>query len=218
MALKGTSTLVTWRCESDSPDGFVKLPITGGTMKELHAYIRRGKVKKAKRLLIEFLRSRPRGLLWIPVRSFQCDNRGMTRDMHETLKGDTYRIIAFQYNRLSNFTLLRSPPEGGLRMKLTLVGGLMLAGSAKTIRFDVTVIREGTDRFRIKGQADLKMSEFGITPPTALMDLIQVHDPVSIDLNLQARAISDRKSVRPFVRRSLSTYESFLRKTTPESN
>lgn len=222
VSLKGTATLSSWSCLSKSPDGFTKIPLSQSRLTSIQETLKTS-IARAKKRMSKSLHERPRGLLWIPVRSFRCDNQKMTRDMHQALKGNQYKIILFRYHRLKNVEILQLPSgDTPFKINLTLTGGLALAGQAKTVTLEVHVTQQTPETFKLTGTFDIRMSEFDIEPPTALMGLIQAHDNVTVQFSIQARKITHTENIEPFVRKSLADYAQLLKSTaggtTPASS
>lgn len=117
----------------------------------------------------------------IPVRSFDCGRKAMNEDMYESLRADSMPNITYLFYSIDR--VLESDSNG--TFQLGTVGGLSLAGEAKTMEFPVTVQREGPLTFGVKGSIDMKMTDFGIEPPTALLGLIKAYDDIKIRFRLQ---------------------------------
>jgi polyisoprenoid-binding protein YceI len=86
----------------------------------------------------------------------------------EILAADDHEKISFSSNRINRISSSR----------FQLQGTLNLRGRANPVLFEVVVIQNGKDRLEIDGTAQLRMSDYGIDPPTALFGLIGTKDEV----------------------------------------
>lgn len=69
----------------------------------------------------------------------------------------------------------------------TLSGNLTVAGTTRGVKIPVTVTKSG-DAYVIKGNTRIKMSAFGITPPSFMMGTIKTGDDITITFNVTTTA------------------------------
>lgn len=119
--------------------------------------------------------------LTAPVRSFDCGNERMNRDMYDALKASSHPEIEFVLKRVD---VLEGGNTGEDGYMLRVNGFLTLAGEERNITFDIrgAVLPDG--RLHAEGALDLRMSDFGITPPTALLGLVRAHDQITVRFDL----------------------------------
>ncbi|WP_379964753.1 YceI family protein [Epilithonimonas sp. UC225_85] len=67
----------------------------------------------------------------------------------------------------------------------TITGNLTISNVTRTVKIPVTVTKNGAS-YIIKGNTKIKMSAFGIKPPTFMMGTIKTGDDLSIDININA--------------------------------
>lgn len=104
----------------------------------------------------------------VPVAALQSDRDEFTADMHVALKADVHRDIVF--------TLARMEKKPGGVMAF---GTLQVAGVEKDIVLPlVTTLRDG--KLLVMGSVDLLMTDFGITPPTAMMGVLKTDPKITI--------------------------------------
>jgi polyisoprenoid-binding protein YceI len=84
------------------------------------------------------------------------------------LAADNYEKITFSSSRINRISSTRFQLEGSLNLR----------GHAKPVLFEVVVIQNGKDRLEVDGTARLRMSDYGIDRPTALLGLIGTKDEV----------------------------------------
>lgn len=211
VVLEGSSTLTDWSCESSDFEGFLSLPLRTEAVPEIRKNIKTGSARELRKNVTTSLLARPRGLLWIPVRSFECDNERMTRDMQQALKANDHPYIIFQYNRLHDVNFPEGSTADSVSLDLALSGGLAMAGSANGVELRTTV-REHRDRtVELSGTFTVRMTDFDVTPPTALMGLIEVHDRVTVKYNLSVRPTDDRGQAREIIKDKIREYGNLLR-------
>jgi hypothetical protein len=127
-----------------------------------------------------------RAQLTVPVRSLRCGNRVMERDLYRTVQAHNHPVMTF---RLYTYEFLS--PSSGNAFTVRTVGALGLAGREQVIRVDARVERLPGGLLRLRGRKALRMTDFGIEPPSAMFGLIQAHDELAVrfDLVFDPRAI-----------------------------
>lgn len=104
----------------------------------------------------------------VPIAALTSERDEFTADMHVALKAAQYPEIVFSLTRLE-----RKP--GGANA----FGVLRVAGVEKAIVLPlVTTLRHG--QMLVLGQVQLDMTDFGITPPTAMMGVLKTDPKVTI--------------------------------------
>jgi polyisoprenoid-binding protein YceI len=119
--------------------------------------------------------------LAIPVKDLDCGRRRMNSDLQDALQADKHPEI--------RFSLIDVKPEKevepGLH-RLRVTGTLTMAGAQRRITFIATGRQDGSGRLAGTGSVDLKMTDFGIDPPSALLGLVRAHDDIRVRFNLVA--------------------------------
>ncbi len=132
----------------------------------------------------------PQLTLDVPARSFDCGDGRMNRDMYRALKVDAHPTI--------HFTLRAVQPIDRVvagRQKMQVTGELTIAGVTRPVELTVDGQRLDDGTLRAAGEAPLKMSDFGIRPPSAMMGLIRAHDDIQVRFDLVAAPESAEKPV-----------------------
>jgi hypothetical protein len=122
-------------------------------------------------------------LLEIPVAGLDCGNRRMERDLRDTLGAAEHPVIRYRFERVEAARLDRGG-AGHPSFELKVQGEMSLAGATRPVTFTVVGRRTGATTFRLAGRIPLTMTHFGVDPPTALLGLIQVHDALTVDVDL----------------------------------
>jgi polyisoprenoid-binding protein YceI len=111
--------------------------------------------------------------LSIPVKSLESGKKGMDNKIYEALKADKAPHIQFQF-RDAQFT---SPG------KVTVKGKMTIAGKSKDVQL-VSDYRVDNGNIIVKGTHSMKMTEFDIAPPTAMMGTVKAGDQIQIVYDL----------------------------------
>jgi polyisoprenoid-binding protein YceI len=103
----------------------------------------------------------------------------MDSKTYTALKSDKYPKITFVLQNVKSMT-----PAGNGSYKVVATGSLTLAGKSRTIDLSAKVRTVGGNKIEINGSEALKMTDYGISPPTALLGSLTTGDDVTIDYNI----------------------------------
>lgn len=153
--IKGTSTLHDWEMISKTFDGKIVIERTGADN------------FKIKDILIS-----------IKVTTLESDNRIMNKKTYEALKEEDHPFIKY------NFIKVKEIKETGEDQFEAIVNGnLTIAGVKKAV--DINLKLDINDKkMNIIGHKPLKMSDFDVEPPKALMGTIKTGNDIDIEFNL----------------------------------
>lgn len=180
--LLGSSNLGAWACRKGRIEG--KIEVAAPTEAVLETVDRAG-TQEAKQTASKI--PSPRFRLRIPISSFSCGNRTMERDLHNTLSADRHPAIVYEFERLGGLVAADAERR---HFDLVAIGDLALAGSERALEVRARADRNGPRNFRISGELPVRMTDFGIRPPTALFGLVRAKDQliVRFDLRLEIPA------------------------------
>lgn len=122
--------------------------------------------------------------LSVPVATLKANSRGMEEDLRRALREPEHPLIVFEYQGAEGMHLGRDAPGGDLRMQLRVRGILAMAGARRPLYMDVTIVRNAPHGFHVHAVTPLRMSDFGVTPPSAFFGLIRAHDKVIVIFDL----------------------------------
>lgn len=125
--------------------------------------------------------------LRVPVESFDCGNRDMEQDMHEALKMAEHPTIEYGLATIDAVTVIDDEDDPSNALRLRTRGELTLAGAQRDIEMDVIARRTDDGRWTLLGRKKLKMTDFDVTPPSALLGLIRARDTVEVVFDLVVR-------------------------------
>ncbi len=111
------------------------------------------------------------------VESIKSGKSGMDRNTYNALMSKKYPEITFTARELSI--------NGA---DVTGSGTLTIAGKSNTIPVSLSIETWAEGTYNIIGTVDLKMTDYGIDPPRAMMGTIRTGDDISINLDLSLNA------------------------------
>ncbi len=146
----GTSTIHDWECKVTSQSG----AMTAQVGEELTA------IGAAS--------------LEVKVDNIDCDSRKMNKKVGEALNDkDKTPTIAFE---MESATL---SDAGSDSLSAAITGQLTLAGVTKTVEFPLAGTHTG-DTMTFTGSVPVRMTEYGIDPPTAMFGTLKTGDDVVV--------------------------------------
>lgn len=119
----------------------------------------------------------------IPVREFDCGSRPMNRDLYDALRADAHPAIEFV---LAEAETLAPETRPGAWVRVRATGTLRLAGADRHISVVTLGRRRSDGRVDLEGQQALRMSDFGVRPPSHALGLVRAHDPIVVRFDLVA--------------------------------
>jgi len=169
--IDGTSNLHGWTCRATSLDAAIDLDAA------LASQIATAPPKALKRVQVK-----------VPVKSLKCGHGAMDDNLYKALKADQTSEISYI---LATFEV--APGEVKDTFTLHTIGTLALAGAEKKIEMDVVATRLPDGSVVAKGLVPIKMTDFGIKPPTAIFGRLKTGDEVKVnfELTVGAKAIAE---------------------------
>jgi polyisoprenoid-binding protein YceI len=120
------------------------------------------------------------GTLTVPVAGVECGNGKMNENLRKALKSNEHQEIRFS---ITSAELVDSG-EGGV-IVVAAHGDLTVAGTTRPIVLSVTGADAGDGTaLKVSGRVEMKMTDFGIQPPTALLGMLRTKNEVRILFNL----------------------------------
>jgi polyisoprenoid-binding protein YceI len=105
----------------------------------------------------------------IPAASLSSPKEGLDKNMHKALKVQEHPHITFRLRRL----------EAGTAGSLKAVGMLQIAGVEREIALDIKTERRDST-LAVKGEVQLLMTDYGITPPKAMLGMLKTDPKVTV--------------------------------------
>jgi len=155
LIVNGTSSLHDWH-------------ITAGILNGQVAFV----IKNDTLLIIKTLQ------LSVKIQALKGEKKGMNNKIHTTLQVKEYESIVYELERITNQKVLSKDT-----FLLNTAGLLTIAGTTKPIeiQFTVSILKK---KFNIKGHKELKMTDFNIKPPKAILGMLKTGDTVKVEFDL----------------------------------
>jgi polyisoprenoid-binding protein YceI len=160
--IEGTSNLHGWSCKAEKLD--VLIDIDKAVVSQLDA----APPKALKRVGVK-----------VPVRSLKCGHGGMDDNLYKALNADATPDIAYI---MATFEAV--PGEAKDTFTLKTVGTLTISGKANRVEMDVVANRMADGTIKATGMLPIKMTDYGIKPPTALFGRLKTGDEVKVNFDL----------------------------------
>ena len=162
LTIEGGSNVHEWSCKTNQIDAAVT--IDGSYDKATGATI--GSMLKAVEVKV-------------PVKSIKCGKGAMDNNLYKALKADEKGTISYI---MGSFSV--APGATAETFTVKAPGNLTIAGAQRAVTIEVKAERLADGSIRTTGRVPLKMTDFGITPPTALMGTMRTKNEITVVLDL----------------------------------
>ncbi len=109
----------------------------------------------------------------VPVKSLSCGNGTMEEHLRKALKAEQNPEIRFE---LKSYTLGEKTAEG---TEVKATGVMTIAGTSKTVELTGVASPTATG-LRVKGETPLRMTEYGVKPPSLMLGTLKVADAITV--------------------------------------
>jgi polyisoprenoid-binding protein YceI len=158
--IAGTSTVRSFQCQAASFDAKLESTGTGAVA----AVLAGEKVVSGV-------------IVTVPVEKLDCKNGTMNEHMRKALKASQNPTVVF---RVDTYELARAS-DG---VTVTLNGTLTLGGVEKPITVNAQAKPGENGTLLVSGTRDLRMTEFGLKPPTLMLGTMKVDDRVKVGFDV----------------------------------
>lgn len=112
------------------------------------------------------------------VKSIKSNEKLMDKKTYEAFDAEKHPTITFQ---LTDAVIQKATAED---IDVVLTGNLTMAGVSKKITFNTTgkALKAGT--FQFTGSVGLKMTDFKMKPPTAMLGMMKVGDAITLKFSI----------------------------------
>ncbi|MGH7617518.1 MAG: YceI family protein [Gemmatimonadaceae bacterium] len=160
--IDGTSNLHGWTCRAEKLEASIDLDAAAA------AQFASAAPNALKRVEVK-----------VPVHSLKCGHGGMDDNLYKALNADASPDISYI---LATFDA--APGEAKDTFTLKTVGTLNISGKENKIEMDVVAIRLPDGTVKATGMVPIKMTDFGIKPPTAIFGRLKTGDEVKVNFDL----------------------------------
>jgi polyisoprenoid-binding protein YceI len=159
MSIDGTSSLHDWTSQVTQVYAEGKLDLSNGTLGGINNLV-----------------------VTVPVTSIESGKNVMDKKTYNALESDDHPTITYELTKV----LSLENTNGSYKLKTE--GTLTIAGTTKTVQMTVkgTTVENGVIRF--EGSKSLKMTDFNVDPPTALLGTLKTGDEVTVNFALTLNA------------------------------
>lgn len=151
ITVSGTSTLHDWQVESKKVEGSVS----------------------TEQGFFETGTPTPKVLIEIPAKSLLSDKDKMNKLMWNALEADSHPKISYE------LTSVQKPTATHDGFTVRTSGNLTIAGTTRPIEMLVKATREN-NRTIFEATVPIRMTQFGVKPPTAMLGTIRTGDEVKV--------------------------------------
>jgi polyisoprenoid-binding protein YceI len=159
--IDGTSNLHGWSCKATTLDADIEFDAVAANEVSAAA------PKALKKVNVK-----------IPVKSLKCGHGGMDDNLYKALKANDTPEISYI---LGTFEAAGETKDG---YTLKTIGTLTIAGKQNKVEMDVVATRLADGTLKAKGVVPIKMTDYGIQPPTAIFGRLKTGDEVKVNFEL----------------------------------
>ncbi len=168
VTVEGTSTLHDWHVEGRRVGGYV-------IVQEHELAALWGASDLSTQSLAPTVR------VEIPVTSLTSGKRGMDETIYKALKATTHPMITYRLESAQITTRQTNQRDDADRsLTIETKGVLTVAGAEQTVDILMQIRRLTENRLEISGDTSLRMTEFGIDPPPAMLGMLRTGDTVHV--------------------------------------
>lgn len=116
----------------------------------------------------------------VQAESLKSGKGAMDKNTYKALKTDKYKNITFSLTEVKETT-----DKGNGNYAVKVNGNLTIAGTKKSISLPLDLKIDGNS-LSIVGQKKMKMTDFNVDPPKALLGTITTGDEITVKFNLKS--------------------------------
>jgi polyisoprenoid-binding protein YceI len=158
--INGTSTVRAFECKAGALEAKVEAADAGATA----ALMRGDKAVTSASITV-------------PATQLECGNGTMNEHMKKALKVNEHPTISF---RIASYTLAK----GAEGIQAELSGTLTLGGIERPVTVQAIGTEAGNGTLRVTGSHELRMTEYGLKPPTLMLGTLKVNERVKVGFDL----------------------------------
>jgi len=164
VTIEGTSSMHAFHCKTNKINAYVD--VDPGYVKDL---------TKVARPIVSVKVN-------IVVRTLSCGNGQMDKNMYATLDADKNPLIKYT---MSNYDILDGTKSPAAFVAKT-TGTLQIAGQEKVISMKINAERLSDGKATAQAEEAIRMTDFGIKPPSFMFGRLKVGNDVTVKFNLKA--------------------------------
>ena len=169
VTLAGSSNLHAWACNTSSFNATI----------ELDSNYLNGALKVAKPIT--------KVVVTIPVKSLKCGHGKMDDNMYKALNANAFPEIRYV---LSTYEIDKERTTADSLVARTY-GELSVAGQTVKVEIPIVAERKTAGAIEGAGTVKLRMTDFGINPPTAMLGMLKTGN----DIEIKFRVLLDKAAI-----------------------
>jgi polyisoprenoid-binding protein YceI len=175
--IDGTSNLHGWSCKAEKLEAAIDFDAVAA------ANVAAAAPKALKKVDVK-----------VPVKSLKCGHGAMDNNLYKALNADATPDVSYI---MATFEAV--PGDGKDTFTLKTVGTLTVAGKENKIEMEVSATRMPDGTLKAKGVVPIKMTDYGIKPPTAIFGRLKTGDEVKVnfELTVGAKALATALAGQP---------------------
>jgi hypothetical protein len=120
----------------------------------------------------------------IPIKSFDCGLKLMTKDLRKTLKSDKHPFMNISLKEMSS--LISNVKNGDVIDTKTEI---TLTGVKKQSLIQFKVRKDDKNYITLEGKKIITLSDYNLTPPSRLLGSVQVKDELAVSIKMKLKKI-----------------------------
>jgi len=122
----------------------------------------------------------------VPVKSLRSEKDGLDKNLRKAMKAEEFADVRFALGQYS----LTPGPAPADSIAIRSEGSLTICGRERPVTLDARARRDDKGVW-LEGSETLRMSDYGIKPPTMMMGTMRVHDPITVHYRLYLIAMGE---------------------------
>jgi len=164
----GTSTVHDWTVKSPTISGAISFKIQvvpDASIRQVReAIIANPSAEADVAILVQSLKSEKK-------------DEDMDKKMYEAMKTDQHPVIEY---KLTKFELAEGTKADQEEFDVDTTGKLTIAGVTREVRIPMRLIVVNKDNLQITGETAMKMTDFKVKPPQAMLGMIKSGDRITV--------------------------------------
>lgn len=113
----------------------------------------------------------------IPVTAIASESGGQTRKAHDALQKERHPTISFRSDEVE---VTSDAASGKEAFQVVARGELTVVGTRRTVDLHATGRHREDGIYRLRGDHDLRLSDFNVKRPTAMFGALRVSDAITL--------------------------------------
>lgn len=117
----------------------------------------------------------------VRVKSLESGKGGMDKKMFKAMETGKHKVVSFVLDSLEVVKDGPNKTNTERTLNVEAIGKLTIVGNTRLVKFPATIEWHPKEKtLSVSGEVDLRMTDFGIDPPTALFGTIRTGDEITV--------------------------------------